>query len=138
MPTNPEWRPVEFDGLVIESANGDRLLALPVAVLEILRYASVIRFRRAGAFYSMRLDTFADASQGGHLLPAQPASSVEHAPTPSPTPPPAAEGDPLDPANVPMRVWRGGAWTTVYVTRDQYERYTQQGRTQGPTEGDQQ
>lgn len=119
-----DWRPVDFDGLVVESASGDRLLALPTAVLEILRHASVIRYRRGDSLYSLRVDSFPPAPE---QAPA----------TPSPAPPPVNEGDPLDPANVPMRVWRGGAWTTVYVTRAQYERYTQQGRTQGPEQGEQ-
>ena len=46
-PPEPEPRAQDFDGLVVESPRGDRLLALPIAVLEILRYASVIQYRRA-------------------------------------------------------------------------------------------
>lgn len=129
MTTEQNWRPQEFDGLVVESANGDRLLALPIAVLEILRYASVIRFQRGGSFHSMRLDNFADGRQGGRPLPQGPVTAPPA--DPSPTPPPLVEGDPLDPANVPMRVRRDGAWTTVYVTRAEYERSNEQSHTEG-------
>lgn len=62
---NDNPREVDFDGLVVEASNGDRLLALPIAVLEILRYASVIQYRRAGSVHRMRLDGFLDGRQGG-------------------------------------------------------------------------
>lgn len=156
MTEQPEWRPMDFDGLVVESARGDRLLALPVSVLEILRSAAVIRFRRGGSMFSMRLDAFMDGRPGGQPIATEPDNSPQEqassAPTveygapalpvygehnPSPTPPPPAEGDPLDPANVPLRVYRGGRWHVVYVTGEQYERYTDQGRIQ-PTEGNDQ
>lgn len=146
-------QPPDFDGLVVESANGDRILALPIAVMESLRYASVIRFRRQGSFFSLRLDHFTDGRQGGQPIPQQspepgpnsPQPNRSSAPTPeygapplpvhgannpSPAPPPAQEGDPLDPANIPLRVRRGGEWTTIYVTREQYQQYEQDGRIQ--------
>lgn len=64
-----------------------------------------------------------------------PVLPVHGAHNPSPTPPPA-EADPLDPANIPVRVQRGGRWVNIYVTREQYERMTEQGRTeQAPAEG---
>ncbi|MFJ2952950.1 hypothetical protein ACIO8H_35860 [Streptomyces sp. NPDC087226] len=133
----PDWRPVDFDGLVVEGPRGERLLALPIAVLEILRYAQVIRFRSGGSMFSMRLDAFTDGRKGGRPVPEQPATPP--APAPSPTPPPVAEGDPLDPANIPMRVRRDGAWYTMYVTRAEYERYNQQqGHTPPPAEGNEQ
>lgn len=155
----PEWRPVDFDGLVVEDDRGNRLLALPTAVLEILRHAAVIRFRRADSMFSMRLDAFTDGRTGGQPIPQQP-NTPRPAPTSAPTPeygapalpvhgarnpspappPPVQEGDPLDPANIPLRVRRGESWATVYVTREQYERYEREGKlTHQPTdEGTQQ
>lgn len=157
-----DWRPIEFDGLVVENPRGDRIIALPIAVLEVLRYASVIRYKRGGSVWNMRLtehtefappatlaqDAVADAvrevqqqaandagavaswsAAGSAPTPeyGAPALPVHGANDPSPTPPPT-EGDPLDPANIPLRVHRAGQWTTVYVTREQYEQYTEQGR----------
>lgn len=58
-------RAVDFDGLVVESPKGDRLLALPIAVLEILRYASVIQYRRGGRVTRMRVDGFLDGRPAG-------------------------------------------------------------------------
>jgi hypothetical protein len=140
-----DWRPLEVDGLLIESAKGDRLLVIPTAVLGILRHAAVIRFKRGAAMYSMRLDTFAETGQTTTPTPnsPQPQQSSGSAPTrdygapalpvhgannPSPTPPPLTEGDPLDPANIPLRIHRAGAWKTIYVTRDEYERYEREGK----------
>lgn len=128
--TQPDWRPVDFDGLVVEAADGARLLAIPTAVLEVLRYAHIIRFRRGTELHSLRLGAFAERLQEqDEHTPPLPQRAAN---TPSPTPPPAP-GDPLDPANIPLRTFRDGGWQTIYVTRDEYERYTRQGNQ--PNEG---
>lgn len=122
-------RPVDFDGLVVESPRGDRLLALPIAVLEILRYAAVIQYKRGGSVYRMRVDSFLDNRRGGQTV-AQDViqEAAEQAANPSPTPPPATEQAPEDPANIPLRARRNGEWVTIHVTRTQYEEYVRQGR----------
>lgn len=147
-----DFRAHDFDGLVVESPAGDRLLALPIAVLEVLRYASVIQYRRAGRVSRMRVDghldrstqaqdVVADAVQGIQEQAANDAGAVASwgPQDPSPTPPPAPM-QPVDPANIPLRVRRGGEWHTIYVTREQYERYEQEGRLsqEPPNEGTQQ
>lgn len=136
---------VDFDGLVVESPRGDRLLALPIAVLEVLRYAAVIQYKRGGSVYRMRVDSFLDKRQGGHPVThakdviqeaaEQAANSagatIEALPIPSPTPPPAPgeeQMEPPDPANIPLRVRRNGLWENIYVTRTQYDEYQRQGR----------
>lgn len=141
MTNTNDWRPLDFDGLVVESPSGERLLALPIAVLEVLRYASVIQYRRAGRVHRMRIDGFLDGRNGGHILTtAQDAIAADalEAQDPSPTPPPAPPEE-QDPANIPLRVKRGGHWVDIHVTRAQYEDYERQGRiTQEPpaeTEG---
>lgn len=139
------WCPLDFDGLVVESATGDRLLALPVSVLEILRHATIVRFRRGDSIYSMSLTDFGPANS-----PTPPSTSaptpeygapalpVHGALDPSPAPPPVLEADPLDPANVPLRVHRRGKWKTIYVTGEQYTRATSADRIRTIEEGDQQ
>lgn len=62
---------VDFDGLVVESHQGNRILALPIAVLEALRYASVIQYRRGGSVYRMRVDSFLDGRRGGQPVITQ-------------------------------------------------------------------
>lgn len=160
---NEDWRKTPFDGLVVESPRGDRLLALPIAVLEILRYAAVIEYRRGGSVHRMRVDTFLDRRQENRQTQAtdvmreaaeQAANSasatIQSMALPSPTPPPApGEGEQEaqeDPANIPLRVRKGGHWENVYVTRAQYDEYQRQGRIrqempegeQGPQEGTEQ
>lgn len=143
------FRAVEFDGLVVEDARGVRLLALPAAVVPVLRSAAVVRFRLGDSHYSMRLTDFADGRRGGTIVrdelaprvePPAPAGSaptpeygapvlpVYATPNPSPAPPPAPEEEQTDPANIPIRAKRGGHWTTVYVTRAQYDQYVAEGR----------
>lgn len=141
MSTDP--RQIDFDGLVVEAPNGDRLLALPIAVLEVLRYASVIQYRRAGRVHRMRIDGFLDNREGGQAVTVvrdemQPSSAptpeygapalpVHGELNPSPTPPPALP-EQEDPANIPLYVKRGGAWTVTHVTRADYQRYQEEGR----------
>lgn len=142
--------PIEFDGLVVEGANGVRLLALPTAVLRILENAEVIQFQRHGRVSRMRVGNFLDGRDQSIPQPAipaqQPADELHleplpsrSAPTPeygapdlglgpSPTPPPASEADLEDPANIPLRARRGGQWVNIYVTRAQYEQYKAEGR----------
>lgn len=67
--TEHDSRPQDFDGLVVESPRGERILALPIAVVEALRYASVIQYRRAGRVHRMRVDGFTDGRIGGQPLP---------------------------------------------------------------------
>lgn len=156
---------IEFDGLVVEGAQGVRILALPTAVLEALRYAEVIQFKAGDRVSRMRVANFIDvrdqamrdrqgrdqaqeireqasnAAQAADSWPSQSAPTREYgAPvlpitSPSPTPPPD-ESDPLDPANIPMRVHRGDRWENIYVTRSDYERYTQSSQ-HNAHEGDQ-
>lgn len=144
----PQPRIVEFDGLVVEDAQGVRLLAIPAALLPVLRSAAVIRYRLGDSVFNMRLNHFTDGRPGGQPItlardemaprvePPLPAGS---APTPdygapalpvypSPAPPPAPPEEPEDPANIPLRAKRGGEWTTIYVTRAQYDQYVQEGR----------
>lgn len=132
-------RKIEFDGLVVESARGDRLLAVPTAILEILRYATVIQYKKGDDVYRMRVDdTYArqqQAAQEATQAAAEQASNAAGAllANHSPAPPPAAqstEGDALDPENVPLRVRTDGEWKTIYVTRARYEEYLSQGRIQ--------
>jgi hypothetical protein len=156
----------EFDGLIVEGPQGRRIIALPIAVIETLRYASAIRYRRGGRVWNLRLEPTTDGRQTGepitqaqdlvqeHVRQAQeqaatnsgetatrwptqsaptpeygaPALPVYGAQNPSPTPPPALEEDPADPADIPIYVKRGGAWTVTHVTRTEYERYRAQGR----------
>lgn len=138
--SNP-LRMIDFDGLVVESANGDRILALPTVVLESLRYASVIRYKRGASVWNLRLDGFTDGrdcagttqarddiADAVHDVQADAAEAASSAAAnPSPTPPPAAVNQ-EEPADIPIRVRRDGAWYTIYVTRAQYEEYERQGR----------
>lgn len=148
MTTPPPPRIVEFDGLVVEDAQGVRLLALPAALLPVLRSAAVIRYRLGDSVFNMRLNTFMDGRTGGQrvtqardeLAPrVEPPLPPGSAPTPqygapdiptspSPAPPPAAQEEQEDPANIPLRAKRGGEWTNIYVTRAQYDEYVKAGR----------
>lgn len=139
--------PIEFDGLVVEAANGARLLALPTSVLLVLQHAAVIQFQRNGRVSRMRVSNFLDGRDGSipqSVIPEQvpapvldlggiPSTSV---PTPeygapdlglAPTLPPAEEPE-EDPANIPLRARRDGQWVNIYVTRAQYEEYKAAGR----------
>ncbi|MFJ3812595.1 hypothetical protein ACIPWE_40330 [Streptomyces sp. NPDC090073] len=141
------FRAVDFDGLVVEDANGVRVLALPAALVPALRSAVVIRFRNGDAHYSMRVDRFdrlAATQARDELAPAvEPPAPSGSAPTPtygapalpvhgtqdpSPAPPPASDQDEEDPANIPLRARRGGQWVNIYVTRAQYLQYEADGR----------
>jgi hypothetical protein len=156
--TTPQqtFRPPEFDGLVVEDAQGVRLLALPAAVLPVLRSAAVLRFRCGDSVFNMRV------TRTGHQLVTQardemapkvepperstgsaptseygaPALPVYATATPSPATPPAPEQEKSDPANIPLRVWRGGGWTTTYVTRSEYDRFKAAGKisTEAPAD----
>ena len=64
--------PSEPDGLVVEGPHGFRLVAVPTAVLDVLRVAQTIQYTREGRVYRMRV---------GDPI----------APTPSPTTPPPAD-----------------------------------------------
>jgi hypothetical protein len=124
-----DYSQMDFDGLVVESPRGDRLLALPIAVLEVLRYASVIQYRRGGRVYRMRIDSFLDNRDGGQAVTVV-RDEMQPDANPSPTPPPAPEEarEGEDPANIPLYVKRAGAWTVTHVTRADYERYHAEGR----------
>ncbi|MER7953078.1 hypothetical protein ABTY59_37440 [Streptomyces sp. NPDC096079] len=81
--------PVEFDGIVIEDQNGNRLLAIPTAALEILRFAAVIQYRSQGRVSRMRVDGFMDGRPAGTPLPVRPTPPPPAAAAPVPTPAPA-------------------------------------------------
>jgi hypothetical protein len=140
----PAPLPPEYDGLVIEDAHGVRLLALPAAIVPVLRSAAVLRFRLGDSVFNMRVAPQLPVQRtqdGPRVEPPQqssgsaptpeygaPALPVHGARNPSPTPPPAHEQDQEDPADIPIRVRRNGEWTTVHVTREQYERYEREGK----------
>lgn len=139
--TEHAYRPPEFDGLVVEDPNGVRLLAIPAALLPVLRSAAVLRFRAGDAVYNMRVARDQLPAARAEQTPAidPPERSNGSAPTPtygapaipvssSPAPPPPPEQDPEDPANIPLRVWRNGHWENTYVTRAEYERYETEGK----------
>ena len=145
------YRPVEFDGLVVEGAGGERLVTIPAAVLPQLREATVIRFRRGDSVFNMRVSEFADGRTGGlritqardEMAPkveppvnggsaptpiyGAPALPIHGTQNPSPTTPPEP-GEEKDPADIPLRVWRGGRWADIHVTREQYDRYQAEGK----------
>lgn len=78
--------PIDPDGVVIEDQMGNRLIAVPTALLEVLRFAAVIQYTRQGYTYRMRVDGLGDKAP---VLPAQPGPAPA-AYNPSPTTPPAA------------------------------------------------
>lgn len=155
-----ESRPIEFDGLVVEGPGGVRLLAIPASVLPVLRDAHVIQYAHDGHVARMvvaRHARFARVTQATDVIQEQAAQAYDPEPSgsaptreygaptlpllgagrPSPTSPPAVDEPREDPADVPIRVRRGGEWATAHVTRAQYEEYVAQGRIsqEAPAEG---
>lgn len=143
--------PSEYDGLVIEGANGVRLVAIPMRLLQVLQYAEVLQFTRDGISSRLRVANFlppeemrtieqATAEVTGEPAPVE-AEVIQLHPDPSPTTPPPLSEPTEDPADVPLRVYRDGQWTLTHVTRAQYEEYERQGQiSKAPTpiyEGDQ-
>lgn len=144
-------QPIEYDGLVVEAKDGIRLIAIPTAVLEILKYAEVIQFTRAGQVSRLRVGNFLrseemrtieqayveDAGANGEtaIATVHPIHSDDHSPTTPPAPEPEA---PADPADIPLRVRRDGQWVDTHVTRAQYERYLAEGRirTEAPEDSE--
>lgn len=139
--------PNEYDGLVVEGANGVRLVAIPMSLLQVLQYAEVVQFTKAGVSSRLRVSNFlppeemrtmeqaaAEAAQEAAEQASNSAAAVVEAqviqlrPDPSPTPPPPLSEPVEDPANIPLRVYRDGQWVTIHVTRAQYEEYERQGK----------
>lgn len=80
--------PVELDGLVVEDASGNRLLAIPTVSLEILRFAAVLQFKRGDLVVRVRVDGLGDRA----TVPTQPhypSPTPVRLPNPSPAPSPA-------------------------------------------------
>lgn len=76
-----EKHPLHHDGLVVEDAHGNRLLAIPTSVLEILKYAAVVQFIDGERVCRMRVDGWQPgqprpiASTALTALPAPPSDS---------------------------------------------------------------
>ena len=138
--------PNEYDGLVVEGANGVRLVAIPMSLLQVLQYAEVVQFTKAGVSSRLRVSNFlpvdemrtmeqaaAEAAQEAAEQASNSAAAVVEAqviqlrPDPSPTTPPPLSEPVADPANIPLRVYRDG-WQTIHVTQAQYEEYERQGK----------
>lgn len=80
---NVSLNPAEPDGIVVEGPGGVRLVAIPTAVLDILKFADTIQYTREGHVYRMRVGL---PRPGG--VPLQPTPTTTPAPSPT-TPPPA-------------------------------------------------
>lgn len=59
--------PTEPDGLVVEDSNGNRLVAIPTAAVELLGAAAVIEYTRDGVSYRFKIQP-----PGGHLVAVPP------------------------------------------------------------------
>lgn len=85
--------PREPDGLVVEDAHGNRLLAVPTQLLEILRFASVIQYTRGACTFRLHVPDWNDPTPAPAYVPQQPSDPGAGAylvavPSPSPTTPP--------------------------------------------------